>query len=110
MRTAGFAPNDPITREQMAAMMYRFVQAKGWDTTASADLSGYTDAPQISTYALPALQWANAEGIISGNGTLLSPDAPAPGHKPQRSSHAFAKSFPCNIYGAGETSGPAFYV
>jgi len=72
-----FAPNDPITREQMAAMMYRFVQAKGWDTTASADLSGYTDAPQISTYALPALQWANAEGIISGNGTLLSPDAPA---------------------------------
>ena len=61
----------------MAAMMYRFVQAKGWDTTASADLSGYTDAPQISTYALPALQWANAEGIISGNGTLLSTDAPA---------------------------------
>ena len=59
-----FAPNDPITREQMAAMLMKYAQYKGLDTTARADLSGYTDAP--STWASEAVQWAVAEGLLAG--------------------------------------------
>ena len=73
-----FGPNDTITREQMAAILYRYAQYKGCDVTASADLSGYADVDQISSYALTAMQWANAEGLISGtSATALSPDGPA---------------------------------
>ena len=68
-----FGPGDPITREQMAAILYRFAQTQGWDTTASADLSSYTDASQISAYALTALQWANGAGLIAGSGGALLP-------------------------------------
>lgn len=72
-----FGPGDPITREQMAAILYRFAQVQGWDTTASADLSSYTDASQISAYALTALQWANGAGLISGSDGAISPGASA---------------------------------
>ena len=68
-----FGPGDPITREQMAAILYRFAQTQGWDTTASADLSSYTDASQISAYALTALQWANGAGLIAGSGGAILP-------------------------------------
>ena len=68
-----FGPGDPITREQMAAILYRFAQTRGWDTTAWADLSGYADAGEISAYALPALQWANGAGLIAGSGGAILP-------------------------------------
>lgn len=61
-----FGPNDPITREQMAAILYRYARYKGYDVSQSADLSKYTDAGQVSSYAKPALSWANAEGLING--------------------------------------------
>lgn len=64
-----FAPNDTITREQMAAILYRYAQFKGYDVTESNDLSRITDASQISPYATTAMQWANAEGLITGNTT-----------------------------------------
>lgn len=74
-----FGPDDPATREQLAVIMYRFAQAKGWDTTASADLSVYGDAGQISAYAREAFQWANGAGIINGTSdTALSPRDLAP--------------------------------
>ena len=63
-----FGPDDPITREQLALMLYRFAQEQGYDVTASADLSGYTDAGEISSYAVYALGWAAAEGIVNGTG------------------------------------------
>ena len=73
-----FGPNDTITREQMAAILYRYAQYKGYDMTASADLSGYADVSEISSYAVPALQWANAEGLIEGtSATTLSPKGSA---------------------------------
>lgn len=73
-----FGPNDTITREQMAAILYRYAQYKGYDVTASADLSGYSDAAQVSSYALAALQWANAEGLVNGtSGTTLTPGGSA---------------------------------
>ena len=69
-----FGPKDDITREQMAAILYRYAQYKTYDTTASADLRGYTDAGSISGWALEALQWANGAGLISGRtNTLLAP-------------------------------------
>ena len=61
-----FGPNDPITREQLATILYNYANHKGYETTASADLSGFGDASQISAYAQTALQWANGAGIING--------------------------------------------
>ena len=73
-----FAPNDSITREQMAAILYRYAQYKGYDVTASADLSAYTDAAIISSYAVSAMQWAVGEGLINGiTDTTLVPGGSA---------------------------------
>lgn len=73
-----FGPDDTITREQMAAILYRYAQYKGYDVTASADLSGYSDAAQVNSYALAALQWANAEGLVNGTSdTTLTPGGSA---------------------------------
>ncbi|MCQ1530283.1 S-layer homology domain-containing protein [Lutispora saccharofermentans] len=61
-----FGPDDNITREQMAVMLYRYSQYKGYDVTAGADLSGYIDAEDISGWALAAMKWANDRGLITG--------------------------------------------
>lgn len=61
-----FGPNDPITREQMAAILYNYTEYAGGDTSARADLSGYSDAAAVSGWAYDALSWANAEGLING--------------------------------------------
>lgn len=69
-----FGPNDTITREQMAAILHRYAQYKGYDVTATADLSGYVDAGSVSTWAQGAMQWANGAGLITGNSaTTLNP-------------------------------------
>lgn len=73
-----FGPNDTITREQMATILYRYAQYKGYNTTAKADLSKYTDAAQVGSYAVDAIRWANAEGLVSGtSSTTLSPKGSA---------------------------------
>ena len=73
-----FAPNDSITREQMAAILYRYAQYKGYDVTKKADLSGYSDNSQISAYAKDALAWANAAKLINGvTNTTLAPQGNA---------------------------------
>lgn len=61
-----FAPADSITREQMAAMLYRYAQYKGYDPKSGADLSRYTDAAAVSGWALDAIRWASGEGLITG--------------------------------------------
>ena len=69
-----FGPDDSITREQFAAILYRYAQYKKIDVTATADLSGYADAAQISAYAETAMKWANGEGLITGvTDTMLKP-------------------------------------
>ena len=67
-----FAPMNTLTREQLVTMLYRYAEAKGYDVSASADLSGYPDAGQVQDYAQPAMAWAVAENIIQGmeDGTL----------------------------------------
>lgn len=73
-----FAPNDSITREQMAAILYRYAQYKGYDVTKKADLSGYSDNGQVSAYAKDALAWANAAKLINGvTDTTLAPQGNA---------------------------------
>lgn len=69
-----FAPNNAITREQMAAILYRYAQFKGYDVSVKADLSVYTDAAQVSTYATDAMAWANGVQLITGiSQTTLTP-------------------------------------
>ena len=69
-----FGPDDYITREQMAAILYRYAQYKGIDVSAQADLSGYSDADAVSDWAAVSLSWANAAEIVSGiSDTELAP-------------------------------------
>lgn len=73
-----FAPNMEITREQMVAMLYNYAKYRGYDVTASADLSAFADTASVSTWAQPAMQWAVAEGYISGMGdSQLAPQGTA---------------------------------
>ncbi len=77
--TGLFGPNDPITREQMAAMMFRYANYKKLDTTARESLSSFPDGDTVQEFAIDAVQWCVAEGIISGKGEegakLLDPQA-----------------------------------
>lgn len=73
-----FGPNDTITREQMASILYRYAQYKDYDVTASNDLSGFTDVSSVNSYAASAMQWANAEDLITGvSSTKLDPQGSA---------------------------------
>lgn len=68
-----YRPNDPVTREQLAAILFRYADYKGYDTSASADLTGYADYAEVSAYAVPALRWACGCGIIDGSAGKLDP-------------------------------------
>ena len=73
-----YAPLNNITREQMAAILYRYAQYKNYDVSGSADLSAFTDAASISDYAVSALQWAVDAGLINGKGNgILDPKGSA---------------------------------
>lgn len=74
-----FGPSDLINREQMAVMMYRYANYRGYDTSLKADFSQYQDASYVSDYAREAMQWAVGNGIITGtdNGTRLNPQGNA---------------------------------
>ena len=64
--TGNYGPNDPITREQLVAILYKYAQYRNADTTARGDLSQYTDTATISFWALDSMQWAEGSGLISG--------------------------------------------
>lgn len=73
-----FGLGDSITREQLATILYRYAQLKGYDVTEKADLTGYADSTAISGYAVEAMQWANANGIVNGmTETTLAPQGTA---------------------------------
>ena len=72
-----FAPGDDLTREQLVTVLYRYAESKGYDVSASADLSGYPDAGQVQDYAQPAMAWAVAEGIVEGVDGTLNPTGDA---------------------------------
>lgn len=69
-----FSPNDLVTREQFAAMLYRHMQYTGADTSARASLSGFADAGKVSPYAADAVAWAVAEDVLNGrSATEIAP-------------------------------------
>lgn len=71
-----FRPEQTISREQMAAILYRYSKFKGYDLSAGEDTNilSYADAQSVSSYAVPAIQWAVGEGLIQGlSSTVLSP-------------------------------------
>lgn len=71
-----FGPEDPVTREQLAAILYRYAKSKGENVTGSTGLNGYTDNAAISAYAVSAMQWAVNEELMNGaNGKLRPKDS-----------------------------------
>lgn len=76
-----FGTNDPITREQFAAMLYRFAQEQGYEVSIgeNTNILSYTDVADLSEYAISAMQWAVGAGIINGtgDGSTLSPQGQA---------------------------------
>lgn len=74
-----FGPNDAVTREQMAAILYRYAQHKGYDVSAGKDTNilSFNDAFAVSEYAIPAMQWACGSGMVRGiaqkGGMFLAP-------------------------------------
>ena len=75
-----FRPNAAVTREQAAAILYRYAQSKGIDVSVGEDTNilSYADAMQASEYAIPALQWAVGAGVLNGKGgNLLAPTGTA---------------------------------
>ena len=73
-----FGPADNITREQMAAILYRYADKMGYDVTGRADLSGYADAGKVSDWTADAMAWAVDQGLITGKtGGILDPQGQA---------------------------------
>ena len=76
-----FGTNDPITREQLATMLWRYAQTEGYDVSVgeNTNILSYTDVADLSEYAISAMQWAVGAGIINGtgDGSTLSPQGQA---------------------------------
>ena len=73
-----FGPDDLITREQMANMLYYYAQYKGYDVSAGGELSSFTDGASTSGWAAEAVQWAVGSGLLSGKGGgVLDPQGTA---------------------------------
>ncbi len=68
-----FEPTTSLSREQMMVIIYRYLSYKGYDLSTSSELSDYTDAGDISDYALTAVKWLVAEGLIQGSDGELRP-------------------------------------
>lgn len=70
-----FTPGGTITREQLAVMLYRYAQYKGYDVSKTADLSGYADQDKLSDWAARAVQWACGSGLMNGRSAAqLAPE------------------------------------
>ena len=73
-----FGPDDPITREQLAAIFYRYAGYKGYDLTVKGNLDKFKDADKITDYAKTAMGWAVGSGLVKGkSGNLLDPQGTA---------------------------------
>lgn len=75
--STSFSPDVKVTREQLAAILYRYAQYKKLDTDAGAKLDSFSDAGNVSGYASEALSWAVSEGLINGASGRLMPKGDA---------------------------------
>ena len=71
--SASFSPDAKVTREQLAAILYRYAQYRKLAPSANAKLNGFSDADNVSGYASAALGWAVAEGLVNGASGRLMP-------------------------------------
>jgi uncharacterized repeat protein (TIGR02543 family) len=89
-----FGPNDNITREQMAAILYRYAEHKDYNVMPAGNLNAFTDAKDVSAWALPGMKWAVGEGLIAGTAkTTLEPGGNATRAQVAMILMRFAKSF-----------------
>lgn len=72
-----FGGTDDITREQMAAILFRYAQSNGWDTSERADFGSFPDAGNVQEFAIEPMQWAVAVGLIQGDQGNLNPQGAA---------------------------------
>lgn len=90
---SSFAPNDPITREQLAAIFYRYAQYKGYDTTQGGmAIREFNDYESISDYAMGAMAWAVNTGLVKGDSNLLYPKGTATRAELAALFHRFAEN------------------
>lgn len=90
---SSFAPNDPITREQLAAIFYRYAQYKGYDTTQGGmAIREFGDYESISDYAMGAMAWAVNTGLVKGDSNLLYPKGTATRAEIAAMLHRFAEN------------------
>ena len=90
---SSFAPNDPITREQLAAIFYRYAQYKGYDTTQGGmAIREFDDYESISDYAMSAMAWAVNTGLVKGDSNLLYPKGTATRAEIAALFHRFAEN------------------
>lgn len=91
---AAFGPNDEITREQLATMLYEYAKYKGYDVTKAADLSGFADQGSVSAFAVGSMQWAVAQELIFGvGGNAIAPQATATRAELAAVLHRFCEAF-----------------
>lgn len=72
-----FGADDPITREQLAVILYNYARAKGYNISAVGELAVFTDGASVSGYAQTAMSWATGMGLMRGNNAYLNPKTPA---------------------------------
>ena len=89
-----FGPSEDITREQFASILYRYAQFKGYDLSKRADLSAYSDAKKVSSWAKEAMSWANAMDLIHGTGQALDPRGAATRAQAAAILHRFLENVP----------------
>ena len=90
--TTTFSPNANVTREQMAAILYRYAQYKQYNTTASSSLNSFSDHTSVSSYAVASLQWSVAEKLVNGSNGKLMPTGNATRAQVAAILHRFAKN------------------
>ncbi len=90
--STSFSPDAKVTREQLAAILYRYAQYRKLDTDASAKLNSFTDADSVSAYASEALGWAVSEGLINGTSGKLMPNGDASRAQVAAILHRFVKN------------------
>ena len=94
-----FAPGQAISRQQFLTILYRYAQFKEYDVSVGEDTNilSYTDVESVSTYAVPAMQWACGAGVAYGIDGKLMPTSPAPRYQVAE----FLASFCQNVVPAG---------
>lgn len=90
--TSTFSPNVNVTREQMAAILYRYAQYKKYNTAASSSLNSFSDHTSVSGYAEASLQWSVAEKLVNGSNGKLMPTGNASRAQVAAILHRFAEN------------------